>query len=88
MATRKVVMSDTAWTLVTAVAFGTLENKTTGPLLFRFDAALPSAGLQEGHDLPPNGRYQWTLVAAQNLYARIPATTTNTFGQGYVLISD
>jgi hypothetical protein len=88
MATRKVAMSNTAWTLVTAVAFGTLENKTSGPLLFRFDTALPSAGLEEGHDLHPNARYVWTLTVAQNLYARIPAPTANTAGQGYVLISD
>lgn len=83
MATRKVTLSTSAWTLVTAVAFGTLENKTSAALMFRFDAALPAVGVLDGHNLEAGERYQWTLVVAQNLYARL-----NAGGQGFILISD
>ncbi len=73
MATSRIALSNSIWTLISGGAVnGLVTNESQQNVKIRESVALPDAGVTDGHTMYPgkDGFYNWAGIT-ENIYARM-----------------
>ena len=69
MTTKNLQLNPTGYTLVSAAAYGFLENTTSDIVEYAAATSLPAASFR-GHVLRRDASRRWELTAGESLYAK------------------